>query len=495
MSERNERSVDADRSEDAFDRVLTEAFSGEEPPDLVQRVLASSADERARAFANVHRPPESRLRRLAAFAAALLVLAVVVGVFASRGERNEAALAQDPALEVEIASAAALAAYLPRVHAIELVARLDATGRRLSDAPEHTGVLADTALRTELLQALSNVAVVGDPLPSERAECELRLCAGTSFARARLHFDRESASLGFRSFSLPEVVQVALATTLRGQWQELAQKEPPSRRRVAVDDLRQLIAAIGSDRTIDLVGGPYVLTAGDDKGDFPTNPHVRFDTEWGTERMIVEGVRNLHVRAVGAPVHVLSRSPSDVLVLLDCTGIVLEGLVLGHVEGLALHCVAPVLRCTKSRDVTLTGCELFGCGTEAVVADTVENFRLDRCDVHTCRHGVLVFENARKLSFRGTLFRDCSMFGEGFRFDRCEDVTFADCAIRRMDGGVSGEPECVDLFAVRMDEPVRFVGGEIVQNRCRSLANSKLLLDLQKVTLRDNGPKVDPAPK
>jgi hypothetical protein len=426
--------------------------------------------------------------------AALLVVAVVVGVFVLRGERTIETPAQDPSFEVPVANAAALAAFLPSVQGLVLQARLDRSGKRLSDAPEHAGVV-DAAIRSEVLDSIARVVAVAAPLPTDGAACELRLLAGTRYVRALVHFDGDVVSLGFRDFSLREAVPVATATSLRALWSALAEATVPQRRRLQVEDLRQLVAAIGSDRTIELVGGPFVLAAGDAKGAFPANEHVVFEDEDGLERMTVRGVKNLHVRAVGSPVRVLSRSPSDVLVLNGCEGVVLEGLVLGHVEGLETYCVAPVLRCEQTKDLVLRGCELFGCGTEAVVAKGVERVRMEGCDVHTCRNGVLVFEDARDLAFRATVFRDCSMFTEGFRFDGCERVAFVDCSIRRMDGGVSGDPASVDLFAMRMDEAVRFVGGEIVQNRCRALANSKLLLDVKAAVVRDNGPAVDPAPK
>lgn len=480
-----------ERNDDPFDPVLAEALGGDEPPDLTDRILSASAHDRARAFARVHERDGARRHRFVMAVAALLMIAVVVGVMAMRDEVGAQVATQDPSIEVEIADPAALAAFVPRMSSMILVARVDANGKRLSDMPEHAAVVADTKLRAGLQAALLQPEVVGASLPGESAQCEIRFCAGTSFVRARLHFDGESASLLFRTFSLPDVVEAEVASSLRMVWQELARKEAPPRRRVHVSSLRELVAAIGSDRTIELVGGPFELTAGDEAGEFPANEHVQFDREFGVECMVVRGVQNLHVRAVGSPVRLLSRSPADVIVVRSCRGLVLEGLVLGHVEGLAMSCVAPVLRCEESSDIVVRGCELFGCGTEAVVARTVERLRLESCEVHTCRHGVMTFENSRDLLFSGTVFRDCAMFAEGFRFDGCEGVTFADCSIRGMNGGVAGGPVSLDLFLVRMDEPVRIVGGEIVRNRCHALANSKLLLDLRDVRVRDNGPDAD----
>lgn len=476
-----------------LDQALAEGCGGEAPPDLRARIRAAGAVQRATAAAAVEaaRPARTGRRWLAA-ALALLGIGALFGVFALK-QADAAVLAQDPATEIAVADAAQLAALLPQVTLLAMIARSNEKGVRLPDLPEHAGVVVDTALRRDLLAALGSTAVTGKAFALGDAQAELQLHTGAGYARCRLRFAGETVTFGTAAFALPEALPPAVGKGLRAEWQRLASATPAPRRKVQVATVRELIAAIGSDVAIELVGGPFELSPSDEQGDLPDNPAAVWRDDGGNSHLELHGVRNLHLRAVGGRVRLLGTSPGDVLGLAECQNVWCEGLILGHKQGLTPACSAPVVTLANCRDVVFRCCELFGCGTEGVVADGLDGFALERCEVHTCLYGIARFEHAKNLRFDGTVFRDCGINANGLVFHDCEGVAFRDCSVSGMDDkGGGGWTSEAPLFDIQMDEAVQFIRGSIRGNRCKRLATSKLLLARDGTDEGDNGPDVTP---
>jgi hypothetical protein len=485
-----------------LERGLVELCASDAPPDLSARVRAATPADRAAAVAAVAAAERPRAAgRWFVAAAALLGVTVLASVFAlQRGAASAPATqgqGKDSAHEVTVRDAAHLATLLPRLQAVTLLARSDAAGNRLPELPEHTALLA-SPLPRQLATALAGLGTTADPFGLAVAQAELVLhLDGREFVRARLRCSELDVFFGTASFAAALPLPTAVAAALRARWQELVVATVKPRQKLQASNLREFIAAIGSDRTIELSGAPFVLGASDERGDLPANPAVHWlgdgpnsGPNSGNVAAQIHGVHNLHVRALGDRVAVLGKTPAEVLGLSACDDVCFEGLILGHVEGLEYGCVAPVLTLDHCRGVRLVDCELFGCGTEGVVATATQRIAMERCEVHTCRCGVAQFRGCEDLQFTATRFRDCTILWQegGFVFDDCKRVAFTDCTVTGMNGGA---PD-TQLFGIRMDEAVAFTGGIIAGNRCGRVATSKLLLVRDGTEEHDNGPAVVP---
>jgi len=477
-----------------LEAALQELSRGETPPDLRMRVLTATPAQCAEAAARVEAAsPSPKQSWWWAAAVVLFGTLVVTGVVAL--QRHSAtvptAAPQQPGREIEVTDVENLAAHLRRAITVGMRALQAADGARLPNEPEHEALVSDVAW----LRALQNTVVVNAaasrPFPAEAARAELLVAAEEGFVRLRLAITDEAVRLGAARFSLAAPLPAELATKIRAEWQRLATRKPRMRQRMQVHTQRQLIAAIGSDRTIELVGGPFVLTGSDDEGELPANPAVEFRDPSPVPFLVLKGVRNLRLCAVGGPVRVLGRSPVDVLRCEKCTDVSFEGLVLGHDTGVEHHCVAPVLTLQDCQNVVVRDCELFGCGTKGIVAERVEGFRMERGEIHTCRDGVAQFAKSRGIVLHGVVVRDSGCRYSAFGFLDCEQVVFTDCVVRGLDAGRGGaEADDDALFYVTGDEAVRFVRGAIRGNRTNRIANSKLLLVREGTDERDNGPAV-----
>lgn len=487
-----------------LDAALHEVLAGEAPPDLRARLAGARPSELQAAAACVEaaRPALARKHWLLA-AVAMFALLVVGGVYALQragvGPASTPASApQEPLRELEVGTVEQLAAHLARTTTIALTALRGPDGARLPSEPEHSGMLSDPLLRDLLRTLFVPGLATAAPFERSAAHAELRLQSESGFVRLFVLVDRDAVRLGntkFATGAMPAtgdgaVVAAKVSVACRAVWESMSKQQVPPRRRLQVHTTRELIAAIGSDRTIELVGGPFVLDPEDESGPFPDNPAVEFGERDPVPYLIVKGVHGLHLRAVGGPVRVLSRSPAEVVQFAGCRDVFLDGLVLGHSEEVAFHCVAPVLSLQQCTNVLVRDCELFGCGTEGIVAADVEGLRMERGEIHTCRHGICILERCRGVEFRGAVFRDTEVAMAAFTFDACERVRFADCVVRNLDGGMGGPAQDQGLFAITMDEAVAFVRGQIRGNRTRRVVNSKLLLVCDGTDEGDNGPEV-----
>lgn len=474
-----------------LDAALHEVVGGAAPSMVPRELWQSDAERRAAAQrVEAARPVAHPWRPLLRAALVMLGAGVVFGVFALRrgAADHAAATLQDPAAELRVADPAALAAFARAATTCTLVARSAEGGQRLADAPEHARLLDQQGFVAPLRAALDAVAATAEPLGANVAQADLLLhrdvAAGGGYVRCRLHFDGGDVRLSTAGFSLAEPLAAALGAALRAEWLRLAAATPPQRQRLQARNLRELIAAIGSRRTIELIGGPFELDDHDGDGVLPDNPAVEWRDPSPTPFLVVKDVEDLQLRAIGGPVRLLGRSPADVLHLENCRGVQFDGLVMGHLDELAFACSAPVVTLHECRDVVLRDCELFGCGTHGIVADQVYGLRMERGEIHTCRYGVVQFTDARDLAFHGVRFRDCEAWEAGFLFRGCERVAFHDCVVTGMDCHEHAAGD--SLFGIVMDEPVRFVRGAIRQNRVARLATSKLLLVREGTDEADN---------
>jgi hypothetical protein len=426
----------------------------------------------------------------------LLGALVVGGVFAL--QRSGAAVdapvqvAQEPSRELDVADGKQLAAHLARATTVALKVLQGPDGARLPNEPEYDCIMHGDSLLPALRAALAADAVTKAPFAVRDTQAELRLAGEQGFVRLRLSITDEAVHVGTAKFAFAGALPVELARTMRGEWKIVAGQKPPLRQRMQVHTQRQLIAAIGSDRTIELVGGPFVLTGSDDDGELPANPAVEFRDPQPVPFLVIKGVRNLRLCTIGGPVRVLGKSPIDVVRCEGCSDIMFEGLVLGHDTGTEVYCSAPVLTLKDCKNVVVRDCELFGCGTEGVVAEQVDGFRMERGEIHTCRNGVAYFTKCKRVDLVGVLFRDSGAEYSAFSFGDCEQARFVDCIVRGIDGGMgAGLADDDFLFVITGDEAVRFVRGAIRGNRTRRVDNSKLLLVREGTDERDNGPDVE----
>ena len=268
-----------------------------------------------------------------------------------------------------------------------------------------------------------------------------------------------------------------------------ASAQPENLRKVyKVSTADEFLSAIGSDRIIEIVpSDPIIITDAVkklyDKGeldkidmyDYKVLPEgiVCYDNYDGLALAIV-GVQNLTIRAKndekGAAIYSRPRY-ADVLKFIYCESVSLEHIALGHTdEG---YCEDGVLGLVECTDVSVDHCDLFGCGTEGIIATNCNVLWVMASVIRDCSYHIMHLNECTNVHFDYCDFLDNRQF-EQINIDGCEDVTFSNCQIYDNQG---------TLFEI--NSPVTMTDCTIDHNgELGSLENIKM----QNVTIRNPRP-------
>ncbi|MBO5337998.1 MAG: right-handed parallel beta-helix repeat-containing protein [Lachnospiraceae bacterium] len=187
----------------------------------------------------------------------------------------------------------------------------------------------------------------------------------------------------------------------------------------------EFLEAIAPGVVIELAPGTYNLTeylheASDNVSDYVSRS---FNDGWQAE---IHEVESLTIRgAKGGKVEVVVEPRyCDVLYFNDCSDIVIENITFGHTieQG---NCEGAVLTFDYCQKISLSGLDLYGCGTYGVTADHTVGIALKDCIIRECSYGIVDLYLCSDAVFEGCAFRDnggfdmLSLSGSFARFEGC----------------------------------------------------------------------------
>ena len=113
----------------------------------------------------------------------------------------------------------------------------------------------------------------------------------------------------------------------------------------------------------------------------------------------------------------------------NCSQLTLEGFTCGHTDG-AGFCTGAVLHMLGCRDMSVTGCDLYGCGTYGLELDKCRGVHALGTTIRDCSYGALVANASADI-----LLDNCSVYGiEGyggiFSYSGCRDCAVINTLVR-----------------------------------------------------------------
>ena len=101
------------------------------------------------------------------------------------------------------------------------------------------------------------------------------------------------------------------------------------------------------------------------------------------------GVRNLTLRGDGSSSILITDGNDQVLFLSECSGIILENLTLGHRVTPDEGCSNGVLYMWGVDGLTVTNCDIFGCGIEGINASSCSDLWFENTTVRDCSEDIM----------------------------------------------------------------------------------------------------------
>ncbi len=222
---------------------------------------------------------------------------------------------------------------------------------------------------------------------------------------------------------------------------------------IIVRTVDEFIAAIGSDRVIQLAGGEYNLAGARSYGVDTGNVNVRWEDIGDGKQLVISQVQNLYIVGRDRALTSIVTEPryANVLSFENSANVNLLSLTAGHTAAPG-YCTGGVLRFDSCDGMNVVGCGLYGCGILGVQAKNCRGVSVSLTDVYDCSVGAI-------------------------EADGCWDVRMNSGAVYHC--GQKGDPIAFDLFRARATTGFAVFNVDIYDNRAQSLLHSENSLEVQ----------------
>lgn len=166
-----------------------------------------------------------------------------------------------------------------------------------------------------------------------------------------------------------------------------------------VRNVDELLSSIGPDREIVMAEGTYDLSDAFNYGKETESDYYSWMDTYDGYELVLHGVKNLTIRGGGKAATILSAEPryANVLVLQNCSDVVLEDFTAGHTEEHG-ECSGGVLRVEGCTGIGMRGLGLYGCGSIGLLADVSSDIRLTDSDIYDCSSEGISVSSSRSVT-------------------------------------------------------------------------------------------------
>ena len=202
---------------------------------------------------------------------------------------------------------------------------------------------------------------------------------------------------------------------------------------ITVRNVDELLAALGPDRVIRMELGTYNLSWASDFGRETESEYYRWEEVSDGYELKLVGLQNVTIRGSGREETQLLIGPrfANVLVLQNCTDVILEDFTAGHVEG--GECAGGVVNLLGCMDVELNRLGLFGCGTVGLQTDLCTDIALTGCEIYDCSSSGIWTSRTDGFTVENCVLRNLGSQGQGgsaMWLSSTSEVLVSGCEIR-----------------------------------------------------------------
>ncbi len=128
---------------------------------------------------------------------------------------------------------------------------------------------------------------------------------------------------------------------------------------------------------------------------------------------------------------------------INCSGIVIENLTIGHTEG--GYCMGGVIAFGGGRRNVIKNCDLYGCGTYGIETRETNSLSVYDTTIHHCTYGILQLFASQAVKFFNCDFYNNKEFVM-VESSGCDDIVFSKCRFYDNQGMLFGVDSTVTLL-------------------------------------------------
>ena len=232
-----------------------------------------------------------------------------------------------------------------------------------------------------------------------------------------------------------------LSFNITGEKSGYDEKITDNHKYIKVNNIMEFVKAVGDNTTIEIPIDGFVISS-DDKDAFTDeltqffdspsnlgNLNVRWEYCFDGYELIISNVTNLTI--VGNEIFyssvVTEPRYAFVFTFENCDNLYLEYLNVGHTPN--GECDGGVFKFVDCRNIGMNECYLYGCGTEGIVLDGVDNFNMTNSFIYDCTYNLMTIRNSKNITFSDSIFTDTMQF-HMVVLNSVENLLFENCVFR-----------------------------------------------------------------
>lgn len=157
------------------------------------------------------------------------------------------------------------------------------------------------------------------------------------------------------------------------------------------------------------------------------NEYVGWDYIDYETNLVIRNIDELTIRGVdGKMGRILSDNPyAFVLCFENCSNIRIENVTAGHdVSGM---CSGGVYNFRDCKEISISSCELFGCGTEGLAMQDVNGFSMEDSSIYECTYAIMSLLDCNNLRFSNIAFHHTGTYSDMVRITEGRRIIFEGC--------------------------------------------------------------------
>ncbi|MDR5587540.1 MULTISPECIES: right-handed parallel beta-helix repeat-containing protein [Clostridium] len=197
---------------------------------------------------------------------------------------------------------------------------------------------------------------------------------------------------------------------------------------VTVENAKELVNAIGSNKRIILKPGVYNLSNIKQVNNIDNS--VIWKNVYDGKELNIQNIHDLTIEGMGpgqVEINIDSRY-AEIMNFNNVSNVTIKNIIAGHTPE-PYHCNAGVLSFHNSTDISIMNSELYGCGSVGLSLGNVKGLNASKCIIDHCSFEALRINGCEDIKFTENKIIDHEAYGNIIDISGSKDIIFEKCEL------------------------------------------------------------------